>query len=108
MTELQQLSKHCDFGSTLKRRIRDQLVVGINDERIQWRLLSKLGSLDLARVIELTKGLEAAERGATKLRKSSRLTSEPCVLQLTSITTAAGTGNQRPRRPPGETPNSAS
>ena len=36
---LRNLSKHCNFGSTLNIMMRDRLVVGMDDEKIQRKLL---------------------------------------------------------------------
>ena len=38
---LQRLSEHCQFGTTLEDMLRDRLVCGINNKRIQRRLLAK-------------------------------------------------------------------
>ena len=41
MAELRRLTEFCDFGSALDEMLRDRLVCGINDARIQRRLLSE-------------------------------------------------------------------
>lgn len=38
VADLRRLTEHCDFGTTLDDMIRDRLVCGINDDRIQRRL----------------------------------------------------------------------
>ena len=38
---LQSLAEHCDYGASLDDMILDRIVVGVRDERIQRRLLSK-------------------------------------------------------------------
>jgi hypothetical protein len=41
VAELRNLSEHCNFGATLDTMIRDRLVCGIMDDKIQRRLLSE-------------------------------------------------------------------
>ena len=41
VAELQKLSEHCDFKDTLEDMLRDRLVWGIVDPRIQHRLLAE-------------------------------------------------------------------
>ena len=62
--------EHCNFGDTLNRRIRDQLVLGISDDKIQRRLLSEAGSLTLDKALDIAKGLEAAARGVEELSRA--------------------------------------
>ena len=38
MAELCKLTEHCNFGHTLPEMLRDRLVCGINNKKIQWRL----------------------------------------------------------------------
>ena len=40
VAELRRLAHDCNFGTTLEQRLRDRLVCGMNDDRIQRRLLS--------------------------------------------------------------------
>ena len=39
--ELQRLSEHCEFGAVLSDMLRDRLVIGIMNDRIQQRLLAE-------------------------------------------------------------------
>ena len=41
VAELRKLSEHCNFGDTLNDLLRDRLVCGISDQRMQRRLLSE-------------------------------------------------------------------
>ena len=41
VAQLRQLSEHCQFGDTLNDMLRDRIVCGINDQRIQRRLLAE-------------------------------------------------------------------
>ena len=39
MAELRKLTEHCNFGKSLPEMLRDRLVCGINNKKIQRRLL---------------------------------------------------------------------
>ena len=41
LAELRHLSEHCEFGITLDEMLRDRLVCGVRDIRIQRRLLAE-------------------------------------------------------------------
>ena len=51
-----------DFGSSLKDMLRDQLVCGVNDATIQPKLT-------YAKAVELTRGLETADKNLKLLSK---------------------------------------
>ena len=61
VSELCKLTEHCDFGNSLKDMLRDHLVCGIRDVRVQWRLLAKAG-LTYAKVFGLAQTSELVER----------------------------------------------
>ena len=69
VADLRRLTEHCGYGSTLDEMIRDRFVCGINDARIQRRLLSE-PALTLQKAIELAQTMEAAERDALELQKT--------------------------------------
>lgn len=43
VADLRRLSEHCDFGESLGEMLRDRLICGINDDRMQRRLLAGSG-----------------------------------------------------------------
>ena len=45
VAELKRLGEHCQFGDKLHEMVRDRLVCGVNDIRIQNRLLQESSSL---------------------------------------------------------------
>ena len=49
---LKKLTEHCNFGDTLDAMLRDRLVCGINDDKIQRKLLSE-PELTFTRAVEL-------------------------------------------------------
>ena len=69
MAELRRLTTHCEFGTFLDQALRDRLVCGLRQENIQKKLLTEV-DLTLARALELSVGMEAAERNAKALRNT--------------------------------------
>ena len=67
VAELKKLSEHCGFGDSLNDVLRDRLVCGINNGRIQCRLL---GHYIQKKHLRLPKAMEAAERNALDLESS--------------------------------------
>ena len=61
IAELRRRSEHCNYSSKLDENLRDRLVCGVKNNRIQRRLLSE-DKLMLKRAIEISVGLELAER----------------------------------------------
>ena len=71
VAELRRLTEHCGFGSALDDMLRDRLVCGINDDRIQRRLLSEPDDkLTLARAVELATSMETAAKDVAELQQS--------------------------------------
>ena len=64
VAQLCQLSEHCEFGDSLSDMLRDRLVVGINKDSIQQRLLSET-NLTFNKVLEIAQGLVTAEKTHT-------------------------------------------
>ena len=87
VAELRKLSEHCAFGTTLNDMLRDRLVCGISDQRIQRRLLAE-PDLSFDKALELSVAAEAAERNTRELDKGTK---PPSVHKL------SGSGEQ-PRR----------
>ena len=64
---LRRLSEHCKFEETLDDMLRDRLVCGVRDKRLQQRLLTK-PDLTFKKAMELCQAIEAAERNAKDLQ----------------------------------------
>ncbi len=60
------LSEHCTFGETLDDMLRDRLVCGINEGRLQRRLLAET-TLSFSKVLSLAQAYESAEKNAHDL-----------------------------------------
>ena len=73
---LRRLSEHCKFAATLNDMLRDRLVCGIRDRRLQQRLLAET-DLTFKKALEISQAIEAAERNAKDLQTKLTLTSKP-------------------------------
>ena len=68
VAELRKLSEFCNYSNKLDEHIRDRLVCGIKDNRIQRRLLSE-GDLNLQKALEICWAMEQAERNMVILER---------------------------------------
>ena len=73
IVELRKLTEHCNFGDRVNEQIRDRLVCGVKNEKIQQKLLSEKG-LNLDRALEIVISMEAAVRYTKEI--SGRKTEE--------------------------------
>ena len=69
LAELRHLSEHCEFGITLDEMLRDRLVCGVRDIRIQRRLLTE-PKLTLKPALDLSLAFEAADKDASEIQKA--------------------------------------
>ena len=98
VAQLRQLSEHCQFGDTLSDMLRDRIVCGINDQRIQRRLLAE-SNLTLTKAMELSLAMESADKDAYTLKAgASGVANAKPVLQMSA--TSAGRGRTHKRIPP--------
>ena len=85
VAHLRALSEHCEFGDTLEDMLRDRLVCGIADSRMQRAMLAEL-KLKFARAFELAQTMESADRDTRKLQSNTSVhlltdkstTTKPC------------------------------
>ena len=66
---LRKLSEHCEYGETLTDTIRDRLVCGIRDDRIQQQLLAE-STLTLENAIKVATSMEQAKKNLEDIHKS--------------------------------------
>eukprot|EP00731_Ephydatia_muelleri_P011535 Em0006g429a len=71
VTQLKELARKCEFGDALNDMLRDRLVCGINDERVQKRLLVEV-NLTFDSALKISQGCEVAERGEQVLELEPR------------------------------------
>lgn len=67
VAELRELALDWNYGNTLSQMLRDRLVCGINDDRIQIRLLSE-PNLTFENAFKLAQAMESANRNALDLQ----------------------------------------
>ncbi|CAC5387448.1 unnamed protein product [Mytilus coruscus] len=67
VAELRQISEHCDYEATLDDMLRDRLVCGIKEDRIQRRLLAEPG-LTFKKAMEVATAMEMAAKNAHDLQ----------------------------------------
>jgi len=70
VAELRNSSEHCEFGEELEKMLRDRLVCGVNDERIQRRLLAE-SQLEFKKVMELATAMETADKNTSDLQNGN-------------------------------------
>ena len=71
VAELRHLTERCKFhAGKLSERLRDQLVVGVNDEAIHRRLFVEPDGLTFDRALELALSVETAAANAKDLQKA--------------------------------------
>ena len=75
VAELRRLTEFCEFGPNLSEMLRDRLVCGIGDSRIQKRLLAE-PNLTLDKALELALAQKSAEQNAAQLQTPSQTTTQ--------------------------------
>jgi hypothetical protein len=73
MTALRNLSRNCEFGSFLKSALRDAFVLGIQDHRIQSRLLTEK-KLSVDSALQIAVSMETAAAKTKQIRESEGAT----------------------------------
>ena len=64
---LRRLAKYCLFAATLDDMLRDRLVCGIRDRRLQQHLLAET-ELTFQKALDISQAIGAAERNARDLQ----------------------------------------
>ena len=71
VAELRAIGEHCAFGDTLEDMIRDRLVCGINNPRIQRRLLQE-SDLTYDKAFEKTQSMEVAAQDVANMTTETK------------------------------------
>ena len=66
VVSLRRLSEHCQFATTLEDMLLDRLVLGINDDHIQTRLLLEI-ELSFKKAVEITLAHEMVSKNLVDL-----------------------------------------
>src|SRR5258705_1137017 len=69
ITQLRKLSEHCKF-SDLNERLRDQMVAGVFDDKMQCRLLEQRDELSFDSALKIAISFETAKGDSAKLRRA--------------------------------------
>ena len=69
MAALRNLAKHCEYGDTLETMLRDRVVCGIRDEKIQRRLLVEK-KLTFQKAYEIATAMDVTMKNMTVLQES--------------------------------------
>ena len=69
VAELRRLTEYCEYGDSLDDMLRDRLICGVHDARIQRRLLAEVG-LTFQKAFQLAQSMELADRDAQDLHKT--------------------------------------
>lgn len=78
VAELRALGQTCGFGDTLEDMLRDRLVCGVKDERIQRRLLAVTETkLDFKKAQELALSWETADKNSRELQSRTSAAGAP-------------------------------
>ena len=68
VAELRKLSEYCEFQDTLEDMLRDRLVCGCRDQRLQCRLLAE-ADLTFTKAFKIAKAMETAEKETKDLHE---------------------------------------
>ena len=71
VAELQKLSEQCQFRASLDEMLRDRLVCGVKDGRLQWCLLAE-PDLTFRKAYKLCQASELAKKNAEKLQAGQK------------------------------------
>lgn len=74
-TDITRLSRSCEFGETQEERVRDQIVMGVNDTKLQARLL-QISDLTCAMAVEKSRAHEVTRAQATNMNEASASVNE--------------------------------
>ena len=72
VAELRRLAEHCNYRDSLNDMLRVRLVCGVNDQRVQRRLLAE-ADLTFQKAYDIAIAMEAAERNARELQGTARV-----------------------------------
>lgn len=92
VAELRHIAQLCNFGPALEDMLRDRLVCGLRDDRVQRRLLAE-PRLTLAKAFEVAQASEMAEKGVRALQPPAAVVNviaEPSVEEVYAVKTKSG------------------
>lgn len=90
---LRKLAHDCNYGDKLTEMLRDRLVCGINDDRIQRRLLSE-AELTFERALKIAQAMETANKDVKDLQ-TQRLGISVPNMRVNKVSGTQGEGHTR-------------
>ena len=94
VSELRSLAEFCNFGTSLEDLLRDRLICGINNRKIQQKLLAEKNQT-LTKAIEMAQGMETAAKNAEELSQQEVASSSASVHRVTPPTRGKDTFRSR-------------
>ena len=92
VAELRRLAEYCEFGDSLSDLLQDRRVVGVQDERIQRRLLSDR-DLKFQKAYEVAPAMELAAKNAEQLSARASVDVKP---ETPPVVVAQNGNSQKP------------
>ena len=92
MAELHAIAAWYNFGQTLEAMLQDRIVCGINNSKIQKRLLAE-SKLTYQQALDLTQGLETAAKNVKELRPPHSHNAGPKAEEVLKVTSTSGKTN---------------
>ena len=96
VSELRSLAEFCNFGASLDDMLRDRLICGITNGKIQQKLLAEK-KLTLTTAIEMAQGMETAAKNAKEIAQQDGASNSESVHRVTPPTRGKDTGRNRPK-----------
>ena len=96
---LRKLAQLCEFGDTLEQMLRDRIVCGIKDSRVQRRLLAE-PMLTFAKALEIAQASELAEKNALVLQGQRQTTPSATPHSPAEVNAIAGQDRAAKQSPP--------
>jgi hypothetical protein len=100
VANLRKFSEHCQFGASLQEMLRDRLVVGINDQTIQKRLLAvEYEKLTFTKAFEMATSIEQAISGVKDIQQNVHMPIQADVNKIHAKETPKARENWKKRKP---------
>lgn len=100
VAELRKLAQHCQYGDALPQLLRDRLVCGVNEDRMQRRLLSEV-DLTFDKALKFCQAMEATSKDVKDLQaKLTEDTTQNACATKAQATVHKVSADNTQRKPP--------
>ncbi len=96
VSQLRAIAIDCNFGTSLDQMLRDRIVCGVNNDRIQQRLLAEK-ELTLTKALDLAQGLEMAAQHVRELQTAKQLGQNGQTGQVQNLTFGKRSSGKPPK-----------